>query len=116
MLQEGAIVDFFKTLQSKLERTPSRNFDQRMKNALDLEMGVSTSPTVRNPFRILIPAFSMALLITLYFSTSNRNAPEPDFAESVEFLQNLDTLTRADDELLSASEEDWALLLDGVES
>jgi hypothetical protein len=111
---------FFEQLRAKLEQNPSRNFDQRMNALMDLEIG-KTPARSRGLFfrlRILVPATALSGLIAFYFySNSSPPGMVESSNESVEFLQTYETLGSVEEEeLINASEEEWAEALAGVES
>lgn len=113
-------MSFFHELRKKIERNPSAEFDQKMRRSLDLEMGLS----LKNPakillpsFRILIPSAGLAAALLIYFSIHSPSSENISIAENLEFLQSLETLTSIEEEeLISASDEEWAEALDGVDS
>jgi hypothetical protein len=113
-------MSFFEQLKAKLQKTPTRHFDQRMKTLMDLEMGKLHAAPVSPFFRIklFLPVAALSVLIAFYFH-SNRiphGMAEPTH-ESVEFLQNFETLGAVDEEeLINASDEEWAEALAGIES
>jgi hypothetical protein len=121
MFQEEVRVRFFEQLKAKLEHTPSRNFDQRMNALMDLEMGKIHARSRGLLFRlkILMPATALSVLIALYFYSNSMQSGltmEP-FHENIEFLQNYETLGSVEEEeLINASDEEWAEALAGVES
>ncbi|MBU6154043.1 MAG: hypothetical protein KGP28_07050 [Bdellovibrionales bacterium] len=114
-------MSLFEQLREKLGRETGPDFDLRMSRALDSEIG---SPQIRKsklfaPMRLLIPTAAMAAALVLYFS-SNPNPPVFEnhlFVENVEFLQSLETIGSIDEEeLIGASDEEWAEVLEGLES
>ncbi len=114
-------MSFFRDLHSKLERRPSRHFDQRMSALMDQEMGVDRNPGfgIKNPLRLFVPAAVMAALVAVYFQYPHiPHRPNGELIpESIEFLQAMETLGSVeDDELITASDEEWAEALAEAES
>jgi hypothetical protein len=111
---------FFEQLRAKLEQNPSRNFDQRMNAMMDLEIG--KAPATARAFlfrvRVLVPAAALSAMIAFYFySNSSPPGMVESSNESVEFLQTYETLGSVEEEeLINASDEEWAEALVGVES
>jgi hypothetical protein len=72
-----------------------------------------------NRLRLLVPAAVMAALVAVYFQYPHiSRLPNGELIpESVEFLQAMETLGSVEDEeLITASDEEWAEALAEVES
>ncbi len=93
--------DFFKLLRKKLERTPSKEFEEKFWSDFDRAFKPRKQ---RTQIRLawLAPAFSLALVL-FYFSRPTFVDPE------AELLNNLDMLAEFDE--LPTSDEEWALLM-----
>ena len=115
-------MSIFDQMRTKLEVEPSRHFDQRMRQTIDWELGIE--PHRERPrFSGLRMALATAVAASLVFGYFRLNQA-PFFgegaivSENIEFLRNMETLGAVDDEedLISASEEEWALVLEESES
>lgn len=116
--------DFFRSLRQKLEAQPDRNFDQRFWNAFEKEFGAA--PEKRGFFRgfaRLFPATAVAgvLVAIVAYQRTGGDAPSSSasseivaigFSEDTEMMQELEFFEGIDDLMLTATEEDWDVLLE----
>ncbi len=115
-------MSIYDQMRTKLEVEPSRHFDQSMRQTIDRELGIEQHRG-RPRFFSLRMALATAVAASLVFGYFWLNQA-PFFgegaivSENIEFLRNLETLGAVDDEedLISASEEEWALVLEESES
>jgi hypothetical protein len=115
-------MSIYDQMRTKLEVEPSRHFDQRMRQTIDRELGIE--PHRERPrFFDLRMALATAVAASLVFgylwlNQSPFSGEGAILSENIEFLRNMETLGAVDDEedLISASEEEWALALEESES
>ena len=116
-------MEFFKGLKKKLAVEPDRNFDQRMMSLIDREMESSSELTPKNSifkvlssFRVLIPASALAVIAVFWVMKNTGDTGlmhEPVLAQgSIELFQDYEILSTANDELLSANDEEWTVILE----
>ena len=110
-------MSFYENLRKKLEKAPDRNFDQRMMARMDLEFGQSSTPK-RSPLRFLIPITGISFLLAffVYHNVQDKNEllVNPMLGENMELIQEFELLDELDEDLIFASDEEWAQLMDGA--
>jgi len=119
---------FFRKLRSKLEAKPDRNFDQRFWAKFDAEFGEAPVPGVWVRWRrTILSSAAVAGALLAFVAYRGLRAPDAlapngaeialleDFNQNPELYEDLDLFEGMDELMLTASDEDWEVLLEGTE-
>lgn len=106
--------DFFSIFREKLTTSPREDFDDRFWMRFEKEFG---SPKVSwLDWRMAVPALSVALVGILYLSKRITPESETQLASSLikdlDVLEDLELFEDLDEIALTASDEDWKILLE----